>query len=81
MAHWAFIPFVQIADQVSKACLEVLRASVIPIAGIDTRTNGIRARIRASLFVFGARDIDGLLAKRIVEQFHENIARDYPVGT
>lgn len=79
MSHWAFIPLVHIADQVSNACLEILRASVIPIASINTRTNGVAARICALLFIFSARDIDGLLAKRIVEQFHEDIARDYTV--
>lgn len=79
MSHWAFIPLVQIADQVSKACLEILGTSVIPTASINTRANGVPARICTLLFIFSAGYIDSLLAKRIVEQFHEDIARDYPV--
>lgn len=63
MAHWAFIPLVQIADHIPKACLEILRASIISVTGIDMRANGILARICALLFVFGARNVDGLLAK------------------
>lgn len=78
MAHRAFVPLVQITNSISKACLEILRASVISATGIDTRANGVLARIHALLLVFGARDVDELLANRIVEQFHEDIAGNYP---
>lgn len=67
MAHWALIPLVQIADHISKACLEILRASVIPVTSIDTRTNSVFTWVRALLPVFSARDVDRLLAKRIVK--------------